>query len=130
MDLRKDPEVYGFLRFVFGGCYCPFCTQFTWQKHAEIHQEAYPLEANAVMKHSFVDGPMPSPESVEKAMQNPTTTDRYGRQSWVLSEEIGVKRYRGVSRRSKEDRAFEVDLEKNQLPVTKTLSVSWTACDD
>ena len=29
-----------------------------------------------------------------------------------------------------EDRASEVDLEKNQLPVTKTLGVSWTACDD
>lgn len=25
MDLRREPEVYEFLRFVFGGCCCPFC---------------------------------------------------------------------------------------------------------
>ena len=30
----------------------------------------------------------------------------------------------------KEDRAAEVDLEKNKLPVTKTLGLSWTARDD
>jgi len=29
-----------------------------------------------------------------------------------------------------EDRAAEVDLEKNKLPVTKTLGLSWTARDD
>ena len=37
MDLRKEPEVYEFLRFILGGCYCPFCAQFTWQKHSELH---------------------------------------------------------------------------------------------
>ena len=25
MDQSKEPEVYEFLRYVFGGCYCPFC---------------------------------------------------------------------------------------------------------
>ena len=29
-----------------------------------------------------------------------------------------------------EDRASEVDLEKNSLPITKTLGVSWTAQED
>ena len=69
MDLRKEPEVYEFLRFVFGSCYCPFCAQFTWQKHPEIHQEMYPLATNAVKKHCYMDDLMPSLESVEKAME-------------------------------------------------------------
>ena len=25
MDLHKEPEVYQFPQFIFGGCYCPFC---------------------------------------------------------------------------------------------------------
>ena len=50
MQTNKEPEVYEFLRFVFGGCYCPFCAQFAWQKHAEIHQDTYPLAAVAVKK--------------------------------------------------------------------------------
>ena len=32
MALHREPEVYEFLRFVFGGCYCPFCAQFTWKR--------------------------------------------------------------------------------------------------
>ena len=129
VDLRKDPEVYEFLRFVFGGCYCPFCTQFTWQKHAEIHQEAYPLAANVVMKHCFMDGLMPSLESVEKAMET-------RRQLTDMGNRAGFRVRKWVSNHTEvladvpeEDRASEVDLEKNQLPVTKTLGVSWTACD-
>ena len=39
MEINKEPKVYEFLRFMFGGCYCPFCAQFTWQKHTEIHQD-------------------------------------------------------------------------------------------
>ena len=35
LDVQSPPQVYEFSRFVFGGCYCPFCAQFTWQRHAE-----------------------------------------------------------------------------------------------
>jgi len=69
MDLRRQPEVYEFLRFVFGGCYCPFCAQFTWKKHAELHQEDYPLVADAVKNHCYMDDLMPSVDSVEKAIE-------------------------------------------------------------
>ena len=34
----KKPKVYELIRFIFGGCYCPFCTQYTWQMHAETHK--------------------------------------------------------------------------------------------
>ena len=65
LDLSKEPEVYEFLRFVFGGCYYPFCAQYTWQKHAQNHKEEYPLAANAVEKHCYMDDVMPSVDSVE-----------------------------------------------------------------
>ena len=31
LDRSKEPEVYEFLRYVFGGCCCPFCAQYVWQ---------------------------------------------------------------------------------------------------
>ena len=48
LDRSKEPEVYEFIRFVFGGCYCPFCAQFTWQQHAERHADELPLASEAV----------------------------------------------------------------------------------
>ena len=45
------PKDYEFKRFIFGGCYCPFCVQFAWQHHARLNKETYPLGANAVSEH-------------------------------------------------------------------------------
>ena len=70
LDPSKGPEVYKFLRFVFGGCYCPFCAQYTWQKHAQDHKEEYPLAANAVEKHCYMDDVMPSVDSIEVAKKH------------------------------------------------------------
>ena len=67
MYLSKEPEVYEFLRFVFGGCYGPFCAQYTWQRHAQVNEEEYPLAANAVKNHCYMDDIMPSVDSVETA---------------------------------------------------------------
>ena len=67
MEINKEPEVYEFLRFVFGGCYCPFCAQFTWQKHAEIH--SYPLAASAVKNPCYMGDLMPSVDIIKKAIE-------------------------------------------------------------
>ena len=44
------PRVYEFQGFIFGGCYCPFCVQFVWQKHAEIN-----METKAVLEHCYME---------------------------------------------------------------------------
>ena len=54
MDQSKEPEVYEFLRYVFGGCYCPFCAQYVWQKHADDHRAEYPLVAEAVKNSCYM----------------------------------------------------------------------------
>ena len=59
--------MYDFIRFIFGGCYCPFCAQHTWQKHAEDHRGQYTLAATAVQKNCYMDDIMPSVESISKA---------------------------------------------------------------
>ena len=67
LDPSKESEVYEFLRFMFGGCYCPFCAQYTWQQHAEDHREEYPLAAAAVKKNCYMDDLMPSTEKISTA---------------------------------------------------------------
>ena len=63
----ESPRVYEFQRFIFGGCYCPFCVQFVWQKHAETNMEIYPLAAKAVLEHCYMDDLMPSVPTVDEA---------------------------------------------------------------
>ena len=127
MEFNKEPEVYEFLRFVFGRCYCKFCAQFTWQKHAEIHQDLYPLAASAVKNHCYMDDLILSVNSIKKAIETRRQLTEIGDKvgfhvrDWVLNvtevlADVPI-----------EDRASEVELEKNLLPVTKTLGVSWTA---
>ena len=130
MQFNKEPEVYKFLCFVFGGCYCPICAQFTWQKHAEIHQDTYPLAAVEVKNHCYMDDLMPSLDSIEKAIET-------RRQLTEMGDKAGFHVRKWVSNLTEvlanvpaEDRASEVDLEKNELPMTKTLGVSWTARED
>ena len=130
MEINKEPKVYEFLRFVFGGCYCPFCAPFTWQKHAEIHQDSYPLAASAVKNHCYMDDLMQSVNSIKKAIETRCQLTEMGDKA-----EFHVRKW--VSNLTEvladvpiEDRACKVDLEKNSLPVTKTLGVSWTARED
>ena len=69
LDQSKEPEVYEFLRFIFGGQYCPFCAQYTWQTHADTHKCQFPLAAVAVEKHCYMDDLMPSLPTMEEAKE-------------------------------------------------------------
>ena len=69
LDPSKKPEVYEFLRFIFGGCYSPFCAQYTWQMLAHIHNEEFPLAAVAVQKHCYMDDLMPSLPTIKEAKE-------------------------------------------------------------
>lgn len=73
---------------------------------------------------------MPSLDSIERAIETRHQLTEMGNKArfhvrkWVsnLTEVLADV--------PEEDRASEVNLEKNELPVTKTLGVSWTARED
>lgn len=69
LDVGSAPQVYEFSRFVFGGCYCPFCAQFTWQSQAENHKTQYPLATEAVCNHCYMDDLMPSVPTIDIAKE-------------------------------------------------------------
>lgn len=60
-------EVHEFSRFVFGGCYCPFCAQFIQQTHAENLRTKHPLAVKAIRNNYFMDDLMPQVPTVEIA---------------------------------------------------------------
>ena len=99
-------------------------------KHAEIHQDSYPLAASAVKNNCYLDDLMPSVDSIKKAIET-------RRQLTEMGDKAGFHVRKWVSNLTEvladvpaDDRASEVDLEENFLPVTKTLGVSWTARED
>ena len=130
LSCDESPRVYEFQRFIFGGCYCPFCVQFVWQKHAETNMEIYSLAAKAVLEHCYMDDLMPSVPTVDKAKETRRQLTELGDQAgfhirkWV-SNDVDV-----IADIKEEDRASEIDLEKRELPTTKTLGVLWSATDD
>ena len=69
LDQSKEPEAYEFLRYVLGGCYCPFCARYVWQKHADDHKAEYPLAAEVVKNSCYMDDLMPFVETVEAAKE-------------------------------------------------------------
>lgn len=130
MDQSKEPEVYQFLRYVFGGCYCPFCAQYVWQKHADDHRAEYPLAAEAVKNSFHMDDLMPSVEMVETAKE-------MRQQLTELGDKVGFHIRKWISQKPEviidipeADRATKVDLQKKEFPVTKTLGVVWIVQED
>ena len=127
LDIQSPPQVYEFSRFVFGGCYCPFCAQFTWQRHAEIHKTQYPLAADAVRNHCYMDDLMPSVATIEIAKETRKQLTELGNlagfhlRKWMSNQAEVLKDIPA------EDRAQTIDLEENKLSTTKTLGVLWTA---
>lgn len=123
LDSTKEPEVCEILRFIFGGRYCPFCAQYTWQQHAEDHRDEYQLAAEAVRKNCYKDDWMPSVENILKArdMRQLTTfvdEANFHVRKWITN-------YREMLDGIPEsDRTLDINQEKNELPVTKTLGVS------
>ena len=127
LDTKSLPQVYKFSRFVFGGCYCSFCAQFTWQTHAENHKSEYPLAAEAVRHNCYMHDLMPSVPTVEIVKE-------IRRQLTELGSLVGFHIHKWISNQAEEledipeaDRASEIDLERNKFPTTKTLGVLWTA---
>ena len=130
LDTRKKPEIYEFLRFVFGGCYCSFCVQYVWQSHGERHKNEFPLAAEAVKKNCYMDDLMPSVKDVG-------TAKRMRKELTSLGDKAGFHIRKWISNIPEvledipeSDRASEIDLQKNELPTTKTLGVLWSAKDD
>ena len=128
-NLHLPPDVYEFDRVVFEVNSFPFYSQYVLQHHAKKHQGDFEQATETILKSTYMDDSMDS----------------------VLNEEQGIELYRqlsgllslaGMHARKwlfnspnvlsaipSQDRKSEVDLDRDQLPSTKTLGVWWLAED-
>ena len=129
VNCEDSPRVYEFQRSIFGGCYCPFCVQFVRQKHAEINLDTYPLAVKAVLEHCYVDDLIPSAPTVDEAKETRRQLTELGDQAgfhiqkWASNNDV-------IADIKEEHRAAEINLEKRELPTTKTLCVLWSTTDE
>ena len=129
LDVGSPPQVYEFSRFIFGGCYCPFCAQFTWQSHAENHKTQYPLAAEAVRNHCYMDDLMPSVPTIDIAKETRKQLTELGSlagfhiRKWMSNQGEVLKDIQ-------QKIVHQIDVEENKLSTTKTLGVLWTADKD
>ena len=124
------PKVYEFKRFIFEGCYCPFCVQFAWQHHARLNKETYPLGANAVLEHCYMDDLMQSAPTVDDAKETGKQLTKPGDLAGFLIRKWNSNEPDVIVNITKGNWASEIDLEKTELPTTKTLGVLWAGTDD
>ena len=128
MDQSKESKVYEFLRYVFGACYCPFCAQYMWQKHADDHRTEYPLAAEVVKNSCYLDNFMPSVETVETAKEMRQQLTKLGEiagfhiPKWI-SQKLEV-----ITDIPEDDRETKKDPEKKEFPEPKTLVGSRVDC--
>ena len=109
---------------------CPFITQLVTREHAQNYCPQLPLAAEAVLENTYMDDTLKSVENVDlgKSLYQELTKlwSQAGMQvrKW-LSNSIEVLKIIPV-----EERAEQVDIESGELPISKTLGVTWIAKDD
>ena len=88
------------------------------------------MGANAVLEHCYMDDLMPSAPTVDDAKETRKQVTELGDlagfhvRKWISNEpEV-------IADVAEEDRASEIDLEKRELPTTRTLGVLWAATDE
>ena len=130
IDTNRQPDIYEFDRVVFGVNSSPFQAQFVLQHHAKKLYDTFPMAAETILKATYMDDSMDSISSEEQGIE-------LHRQLSLLLTKAGMHARKWLSNSSKvlseiriQDRKFEVDLDREGLPSTKTLGVWWSADDD
>ena len=126
-NMSRDPDVYEFQRLLFGNTASPFCSQYVLQTHAKTHALEFPEAACTVEESMYVDDVLDSCEDVKSAQH-------LRRQLSALLAIAGFKLRKWSSNVPvviedipTEDRLHTLELDKEDVPKTKTLGVMWKA---
>ena len=130
IDQDRKPDVYEIERVAFGMNSSPFLAQYMLQHHTKNYRTDFPLVAETIDKSTYMDDSMDSIQSAVQGIQ------LYHQLSALLSK-AGMHARKWLSNSSEvlgeiplEDRKAEVNLNRSQLPCSKTLGVWWRADTD
>lgn len=122
--------MYEFQRLLFGNTASPFCSQYFLQTHAKTHALEFPEAASTVEDSMYVDDVLDSCEDVK-------STQHLRRQLSTLLAMAGFKLRKWSSNVPvviedipHEDWLPTLELDKDNVPKTKTLGVMWEAKRD
>ena len=120
--------MFEFERVVFGVNSSPFLAQFVIQQHARKHQSEFSLGAETVLKSTYMDDSMDSVPDKETGIE----FYRQLSQLWPLAGMHARKWLSNVPEvcTPQADCVTEVDLNRGELPVVKTLGVLWSPSED
>ena len=126
----RDPDVFEFDRVVFGMNSSPFLAQYVLRHHALTNQSDYSRAAETVLKSTYMD------DSMDIVLDEKQGICLYRQLSCLLTK-AGMHARKWISNSPNvlsevpvQDRKSEVDLDRDQLPCTKTLGVWWLAKED
>jgi len=130
LNQGKGPEEYQFKRVVFGINLSPLQAQFVGQTQTEKYKDEQPLPAETVMKSTCMENSM---DSVPNEIQGVEVCEPFDK-LWTKG---GMHARKWLSDSAKilekiliEDRASEVHLHNDRLPLVKTLGVKWLPDED
>ena len=130
LNLQATREICEFNRVVFGVNFSPFAAQYVAQENARRNAAQFSLAAETILKSTYMDDSIDSVPDEEVAVQLhqelSTVWSKAGMHArkWLSNSNFVMKNI------PIEDRAQEVDLDKSDLPSTKTLGMLWDAKED
>ena len=110
--------------------FSPFAAQYVAQENARRNSAQFPLAAETILKSTYMDDSIDSVPDEEVAVQLhqelSTVWSKAGMHArkWLSNSNFVMKNI------PTEDRAQKVDLDKSDLPSTKTLGMLWNAKED
>lgn len=123
-------ETYEYVRLPFGDRASPFLAQYVVKKHAEEHQEKYPLAAEVVSNNMYVDDALASVPDVETAVEMRRQVTELLKAGGFEIKKWCSNKLEVLSDVPESDRAAGVDIEASDLPCSKTLGLAWDAKND
>lgn len=126
-DTSREPDIYEFRRLLFGNTASPFCSQYVLHTHAQTHASDFPEAANTVDDSMYVDDVLDSCETTQSAqhlrrqLSDLLAMAGFKLRKWSSNEPVVIEDI------PIEDRLPALEINKEELPKTKTLGVMWEA---
>ena len=130
METKENPSVFEFERVVFGVNSSPFLVQFVIQEHAWKHQSQFPLGAETVLKSTYMDDSMDSVPDKETGIELYKQLSQLWASAGMHARKWLSNVLEVLEHIPHADCVTEVDLDRGELPVVKTLGVLWTPNED
>lgn len=126
-DTSREPDILEFRRLLFGNTASPFCSQYVLQTHAKTNALDFPEATDTVDDSMYVNDVLDWCETTQSAqhlrrqLSDLLALAGFKLRKWSSNEPVVIEDI------PIEDRLSALEINKDELPKTKTLGVMWEA---